>query len=146
MTVGIRIPGWAIPIGAPKGITVNRTQSLSTGELDVAMWTPAQRRAVGRTIQCAAIKAGVRAAARMARNRSQPERPNDMTDLPPSHETAAPNVLDQDWIPEEREDGLYLVCAVDRSTVLKLCRPDRGSDIFVAGYIAGMKLRARLDP
>lgn len=43
------------------------------------------------------------------------------------------HVTEQLWEPEVREDGVYLVGADDRSTVLKMCRPDHGSDLFIAG-------------
>jgi Ser/Thr protein kinase RdoA (MazF antagonist) len=49
------------------------------------------------------------------------------------------HVTEQQWLPDLREDGVYLVAADDRSVVLKLCRPDRGSDLLVAGYVAGLQ-------
>lgn len=56
---------------------------------------------------------------------------------------AALHITEQQWIPEQREDGVYLVGAEDRSVVLKLCRPDRGSDLFMAGYITALQARHR---
>lgn len=49
------------------------------------------------------------------------------------------HVTEQAWLPEQREDGVYLIGADDRTMVLKLCRPDRGSDLLMAGYIAGLQ-------
>lgn len=56
---------------------------------------------------------------------------------------AAPHITEQLWIPEPREDGVYLIGSEDRSVVLKLCRPDRGSDLFMTGYIVGLQARQR---
>jgi len=50
-----------------------------------------------------------------------------------------PHITEQPWVPERREDGLYLVGANDRTVILKLCRPDEGSDLLIAGYIAGIQ-------
>ena len=50
----------------------------------------------------------------------------------PRHITA------QLWSPEQREDGVYLV-GEDGSAVLKLCRPDRGSDLILAGYVVALQ-------
>lgn len=49
------------------------------------------------------------------------------------------HITEQLWLPELREDGVYLIGADDRTVVLKMCRPDRGSDLFIAGYIAGLQ-------
>lgn len=49
------------------------------------------------------------------------------------------HVTEQTWLPELREDGVYLVGADDQLPVLKMCRPDRGSDLLMAGYIAGLQ-------
>ena len=57
------------------------------------------------------------------------------------------HVTEQDWLPEQREDGVYLIGAKDRTVILKLCRPDRGSDLLMADYIAGLQglnLRKRI--
>ena len=54
-------------------------------------------------------------------------------------EDADKHITEQAWVPELREDGVYLVGADDRTVVLKMCRPDRGSDLFIAGYIAGLQ-------
>jgi len=48
-------------------------------------------------------------------------------------------VTEQIWVPEIREDGVYLVAADDRTVILKLCRPDRDSDLLMAGYIMGLQ-------
>jgi len=55
-------------------------------------------------------------------------------------ENAPKHVTEQLWVPEVREDGVYLVAADDRTTVLKLCRPDRGSDLLMAGYVTGLQV------
>jgi hypothetical protein len=49
------------------------------------------------------------------------------------------HITEQQWLPELREDGVYLVGANDRTVVLKLCRPDRDSDLIIAGYITGLQ-------
>ena len=49
------------------------------------------------------------------------------------------HITEQQWVPELRDDGVYLVGADDRSVVLKLGRPDRDSDLIIAGYIAGLQ-------
>lgn len=49
------------------------------------------------------------------------------------------HVTDQQWVPELREDGVYLVTAIDRTPVVRLCRPDHASDLLVAGYIVGLQ-------
>lgn len=49
------------------------------------------------------------------------------------------HVTEQHWRLEERADGVYLICADDKTPVLKLCRPDHGSDLLVAGYISGLQ-------
>ncbi len=54
-----------------------------------------------------------------------------------------PHITEQQWVPDVREDGVYLIGADDGSAVLKLCRPDRGSDLMMAGYIAGLQVRQR---
>jgi hypothetical protein len=51
------------------------------------------------------------------------------------------HVTDQMWIPEIHEDGIYLVAADDRTVVLKMCRPDRGSDLLMAGYVVALQAR-----
>ena len=48
------------------------------------------------------------------------------------------HITEQQWLPELREDGVYLI-GEDGSVVLKLCRSDRGSDLMIAGYIAGLQ-------
>lgn len=48
------------------------------------------------------------------------------------------HITEQLWMPEQREDGVYLI-GEDGSVVLKLCRPDRGSDLVIAGYIMGLQ-------
>ena len=53
-------------------------------------------------------------------------------DVEPKH------ITDQRWIPEPREDGVYLIDE-DGSAIVKLCRPDRDSDLMIAGYIAGLQ-------
>jgi hypothetical protein len=53
------------------------------------------------------------------------------------------HVTEQRWTPEVREDGVYLICEDDRSVVLKVCRADHGSDLLIAGYIAGLQAHAR---
>lgn len=50
------------------------------------------------------------------------------------------HVTEQMWLPDVREDGVYLVAAEDRTVVLKLCRPDRSSDLLIAGYIVGLQV------
>lgn len=50
----------------------------------------------------------------------------------------AKHVTAELWWPEIRDDGVYLVTA-NKDVVLKLCRPDRGSDVLIAGYIAGLQ-------
>jgi hypothetical protein len=49
------------------------------------------------------------------------------------------HITDQLWLPELRDDGVYLVGANDRTVVLKLGRPDRDSDLLIAGYICGLQ-------
>lgn len=49
------------------------------------------------------------------------------------------HVTEQMWVPEIREDGIYLIASDDRTTVIKLCRPDRDSDLLMAGYITGLQ-------
>ena len=49
------------------------------------------------------------------------------------------HITEQQWLPELRDDGVYLVGADDRSVVLKLGRPDRDSDLMIAGYISGLQ-------
>lgn len=56
-----------------------------------------------------------------------------------SEDDVLDHVFDQAWVPELREDGLYLVAANDRTPIAKLCRPDHGRDLFVAGYIMGLQ-------
>lgn len=50
------------------------------------------------------------------------------------------HITEQMWTPEQREDGVYLV-GEDGSVVLKLCRPDHGSDLVIAGYVMGLQGR-----
>jgi len=52
------------------------------------------------------------------------------------------HITEQLWVPEQREDGVYRVGVEDRSVVLKLCRPDRGSDLLLAGYVMGLQGRS----
>jgi Ser/Thr protein kinase RdoA (MazF antagonist) len=56
-------------------------------------------------------------------------------------EQKSKHVTEQSWIPEIREDGVYLIAADDRTTILKLCRADHGSDLLMAGFIAGLQAR-----
>lgn len=49
------------------------------------------------------------------------------------------HVTEQVWVSEIREDGVYLLAADDRTVVLKMCRPDRGSDLLMAGYIVAIQ-------
>ncbi len=56
--------------------------------------------------------------------------------------SAPKHITEQFWRLEEREDGIYLVGADDRTAVLKMCRPDRGSDLLMAGYITGLQVEA----
>jgi hypothetical protein len=60
--------------------------------------------------------------------------------------SSASHITEQLWVPEQREDGVYLVGDKDRSVVLRLCRPDRGSDLLLAGYIAGLQATRPHDP
>ena len=50
------------------------------------------------------------------------------------------HITEQLWVSEERDDGVYLIGA-DGATILKLCRPDRGSDLLIAGYIMGLQAK-----
>lgn len=51
-------------------------------------------------------------------------------------------ITDQAWIPELRgEHGVFLIGADDHSLVVKLCRPDRGSNLLMADYIAGLQVK-----
>lgn len=52
------------------------------------------------------------------------------------------HITEQMWVPEQREDGVYLVGAEDRTVILKLGRPDHGSDLLIAGYITGIQALA----
>jgi len=49
------------------------------------------------------------------------------------------HITSQVWVPELREDGVYLVGEDDRTSIFKMCRPDNGSDLFLAGYISGLQ-------
>lgn len=49
------------------------------------------------------------------------------------------HITEQQWLSELRDDGVYLVGAEDGSVVLKLGRPDRDSDLMIAGYIMGLQ-------
>ena len=49
------------------------------------------------------------------------------------------HITDQMWLPELRDDGVYLVGDDDRTVVVKLGRPDRDSDLIIAGYISGLQ-------
>jgi hypothetical protein len=49
------------------------------------------------------------------------------------------HVTEQLWVPEVRDDDVYLVAAEDRTVVVKLCRPDHPSSLLMAGYIAGLQ-------
>jgi hypothetical protein len=59
-------------------------------------------------------------------------------------EQAHKHVTEQAWVPEIREDGVYLIAADDRTVVMKMCRPDRGSDLLVASYVVGLQARHSL--
>ena len=50
-----------------------------------------------------------------------------------------PHITEQVWLPEVRDDGVYLIGADDHTVILKLCRPDRPSDLLIAGYISGLQ-------
>ena len=50
-----------------------------------------------------------------------------------------PHITEQVWLPEVRDDGVYLIGADDHTVILKLCRPDRSSDLLLAGYISGLQ-------
>ena len=50
------------------------------------------------------------------------------------------HITEQLWTPERREDGVYLI-GEDGSVILKLCRPDHGSDLVIAGYVMGLQGR-----
>jgi hypothetical protein len=63
-------------------------------------------------------------------------------ELEPGMPLARLHITDQVWVPEQREDGVYLVGAEDHTVILKMCRPDRGSDLLMAGYIAGLQALA----
>lgn len=54
---------------------------------------------------------------------------------------SAKHVTEQVWVLQVREDDIYLVAADDGTTIMKLCRADRGSDLLLAGYIAGIQVR-----
>ena len=51
------------------------------------------------------------------------------------------HVSEQLWVPEMREDGVYLVAADDKTVVVRLGRPDRDSDLIIAAYIACLQAR-----
>lgn len=58
------------------------------------------------------------------------------------------HITEQLWLPEQREDGIYLV-GEDGSVVVKLCRSDHSSDLMIAGYIMGLQgkqLQPRKEP
>lgn len=57
---------------------------------------------------------------------------SDKPDEEPKH------ITEQLWMPEQREDGVYLV-GEDGSAIVKLCRPDHGSDLFIAGYVVALQ-------
>ena len=60
-----------------------------------------------------------------------------------------PHITEQVWLPELRDDGVYLIGADDQTVILKLCRPDRASDLLLAGYISGlqgMKVPRKVSP
>lgn len=60
----------------------------------------------------------------------------------------AKGVIQQRWWYSDRgDDGIYLV-SEDGSTIAKLLRPDRGSDLLVAGYITGLQAgrTTKIDP
>lgn len=48
------------------------------------------------------------------------------------------NILVQHWQPVFDETGVRLV-GEDGTEILRLLRPDRGSDVFVAGYICALQ-------
>ena len=56
-----------------------------------------------------------------------------------SSELSCKHITEQVWLPELRDDGVYLIGADDRTVILKMCRPDRGSDLLIAGYISGLQ-------
>lgn len=56
----------------------------------------------------------------------------------PAEAEGPKHIIEQLWLPEQREDGVYLV-GEDGTVVLKLCRPDRSSDLMIAGYIMGLQ-------
>jgi hypothetical protein len=58
------------------------------------------------------------------------------------HSKDPKHITEQLWVPEQREDGVYLVGAEDRTVILKLGRPDHGSDLLIAGYITGIQALA----
>lgn len=53
-------------------------------------------------------------------------------------DTDPKHITEQQWLPDLRDDGVYLIGADDRSVVLKLGRPNRGSDLLIAGYITAL--------
>lgn len=62
-----------------------------------------------------------------------------MSEQQRENEQVHKHVTEQLWVPEVREDGVYLVAADDRTTVLKMGRPDHDSDLLMAGYIMGLQ-------
>lgn len=65
-----------------------------------------------------------------------------MSDQPrdQSEGTVETHITEQLWRPELREDGVYLI-GMDGTVILKMCRPDRGSDLLMASYIAGLQAK-----
>lgn len=47
----------------------------------------------------------------------------------------------QHWLPVQDKDGVSLI-GQDGSTILRMARPDTGSDLFLAGYIVGLHAAA----
>ena len=62
-----------------------------------------------------------------------------MIEEPREQDHKPKHVSEQVWVPEIREDGIYLLAADDRTVVLKMCRPDHGSDLLMAGYIIALQ-------
>ena len=66
-----------------------------------------------------------------------------LADQEPPATSQGTHVTEQLWRPEQREDGVYLVAGDgEGETVLKLCRSDHGSDLLIAGYVAGLQAQA----
>lgn len=50
-----------------------------------------------------------------------------------------PNILDQHWLPHLDPDGSVVLVGQDGTEIVRLMRPDRGSNLFVAGYIVALQ-------